>query len=106
MVFFFLQVDQIRKSYKERAKQFAQSSLKLTDGKTDEFEKIAVEICETFKTNKDVFKEELPYGITQDELNCIKRVAASYGFSFTTQTVKGNTKYYLTKKEYLSRNMI
>ncbi|XP_058801279.1 inactive peptidyl-prolyl cis-trans isomerase FKBP6 isoform X2 [Phymastichus coffea] len=101
-----LEVNKIRKDYQEKAKQFAQKSMKFKDDKPDEFEQFAKEICEDFKNKKDILKEELPFGLIPEEMDCIRRVSASYGFSITKHERYGVEKNYLTKKAYYSRDLI
>lgn len=96
-----------RQKYLEVCKRFAQNSLKLNadkDKKTDEFEQVAIEMCDFFIEDTTVMKQQIPNGLSQQEIACIQRVAAARGLSITKQTRYDVESMFLTKKSYYAKD--
>jgi predicted ABC-type ATPase len=70
------------------------------------FENLAKELCETFVNESTLLRQQLPYGLTNEEMQCIRRVAANYNLSIVKQIRLNNETFFLTSKNYYNRQMI
>lgn len=88
----------------EITRRFAKKSLRIANGnKNSEFEQVAIELCDTFINDSTTSKQQIPHGLSVDEQECIRRVAASRGLSIIKQTRFEVESLFLTKKSFYSR---
>ena len=99
-----MKVEECRQKYMDYARRFAQKSLRMTNNnQTNEFEQIAIEMCDSFIKDDNLLKQQIPHGLSLAELECIRGVAASRGLSITKLNRFNVETSFLTKKSYYSK---
>ncbi|XP_014204130.1 inactive peptidyl-prolyl cis-trans isomerase FKBP6 [Copidosoma floridanum] len=100
-------VEENRQKYLDYSKRFAQNSLKLKpSSETDEFEQVAIEMCDSFINDENLMKQQIPHGLSSQEQDCIRRVAALRGLTITKLNRYNDETLYLAKKSIYSRERL